>query len=363
MGQYYMAINLDKREYLSPTDGAKLLEVTSVAKGVPGLVMLLTATGNGSGMSGEIYRETFEGDKDYEPRSFERILDQFTKPKLNDKDVEKTRRIIVPEFVGRWAGDRIVHAGDYTEAYRFMTKVEQLRCVHHSIIHEYNSHNDRLCEEHKRGVSQQDFLLSKPVTRHVNIHYMACVFFKEINSQVKEQLDAFGYGISQPEELEEWVENVLQRRLLRQYTHSRSAGKKGKYRRIYNLSWMSFDDIDSFLIRWENPKDFRRCIAWLKKQDLLPWQKELITHYKYNGRPAADTFARIIEDAGFDPKEIWSGKGEARLLPDKEYLTAALTVSRKAAEGNTVETGTLIEKSIAEVSGVRTRERRVIDLR
>ena len=80
MGQYYQIVNIDKREFLDPHqfgDGLKLLEFACSRYGILTGLAILLANSNGRG-GGDLMAA--------------------------DKDV-----------AGRWAGDRIVVAGDYAE--------------------------------------------------------------------------------------------------------------------------------------------------------------------------------------------------------------------------------------------------------
>lgn len=84
MGQYYTIANLDKREYLEPHvfgDGVKLMEFACSANGVLTALSVLLASSNGMG-GGDLRLEA------------------------------KSKWRLVP---GRWAGDRIVIAGDYDD--------------------------------------------------------------------------------------------------------------------------------------------------------------------------------------------------------------------------------------------------------
>lgn len=79
MGQYYMIVNLDKKQYLNPHkfgDGLKLLEFGSSGNGTMCGLAVLLANSNGRG-GGDLRSEK--------------------------------------EVIGSWAGDRIVIAGDYAE--------------------------------------------------------------------------------------------------------------------------------------------------------------------------------------------------------------------------------------------------------
>lgn len=83
MGQYYTVVNMDKKEKLDPTrfnDGLKLAEFGCSGGGTMAALAVLLANSNGRG-GGD-----FNGSH---PRA--------------------------SEVVGRWAGDRIVIAGDYAD--------------------------------------------------------------------------------------------------------------------------------------------------------------------------------------------------------------------------------------------------------
>ncbi len=88
MGQYYLVCNLDKRQYLHPHrfgDGMKLLEFGASGSGAMCGLAVLLADGNNRGGG----------------------------------DLRSTNPII-----GSWAGDRIVVAGDYADADRFLDPPE-----------------------------------------------------------------------------------------------------------------------------------------------------------------------------------------------------------------------------------------------
>jgi hypothetical protein len=83
MGQYYLIVNLDKKQYLHPHrfgDGLKLLEFGCSATGTLTALAILLADGNGRG-GGDLRSEN--------------------------------------PVIGSWAGDRIVIAGDYADEGKF----------------------------------------------------------------------------------------------------------------------------------------------------------------------------------------------------------------------------------------------------
>jgi hypothetical protein len=89
MGQYYLIVNLDKKQYLHPHrcgDGLKLLEFACSATGTLTALAILLADGNGRGGG----------------------------------DLHSSHPVI-----GSWAGDRIVIAGDYADEGRFTGDVRR----------------------------------------------------------------------------------------------------------------------------------------------------------------------------------------------------------------------------------------------
>ena len=83
MGQYYLIVNLDKKQYLHPHrcgDGLKLLEFGCSATGTLTALAILLADGNGRG-GGDLRSEN--------------------------------------PVIGSWAGDRIVITGDYADEGKF----------------------------------------------------------------------------------------------------------------------------------------------------------------------------------------------------------------------------------------------------
>ena len=86
MGQYYLTVNLDRREYLDPHkfgDGLKLCEFGQSGQGTLWALAALLQDGN-DGSGGDIR-------------------------------VPKEHAAQTKEWLGRWAGDRITIAGDYAE--------------------------------------------------------------------------------------------------------------------------------------------------------------------------------------------------------------------------------------------------------
>ena len=119
MGQYYFIVNLDKKEFIRPhrfDDGLKLMEFGCSGEGTMTALAILCADGNGLG-GGDICR-TVTGKTRI--KSCEEISHSW------ERD-GKQHHIVVPKIAGRWAGDRIVIAGDYAEPGSHMTQRDRLK--------------------------------------------------------------------------------------------------------------------------------------------------------------------------------------------------------------------------------------------
>jgi len=123
MGQYYYAINIDKKQYLHPHkcgDGLKLLEFGMSSCGTMSCLAILLADGNGRG-GGDLYGPKckacngngYELRKDGKPR-------QSGGMPVFCKVCKGHERMPPPQIVGSWAGDRIVIAGDYADEGKFL---------------------------------------------------------------------------------------------------------------------------------------------------------------------------------------------------------------------------------------------------
>lgn len=112
MGQYYTAVNLDKKQYLRPHacgDGAKLLEFGLSAMGTMSCLALLLADGNGRG-GGDLF-----GGKCLECKGRGSFGDFGGDDYRICEVCRGAGSVPAPEIVGSWAGDRIVITGDYAD--------------------------------------------------------------------------------------------------------------------------------------------------------------------------------------------------------------------------------------------------------
>lgn len=85
MGQYYITVNLDKKQYLHPhkfNEGLKLMEFGCSANGTLTALAILLSSGNGRG-GGDLRAES--------------------------------------DLIGSWAGDRVVVTGDYADPLAHVT--------------------------------------------------------------------------------------------------------------------------------------------------------------------------------------------------------------------------------------------------
>jgi hypothetical protein len=143
MGQYYLVVNVDKREFLHPHklgDGLKLMEFGNSSDGTMLALALLLADGCG------------RGGGDYHAK----------KGATPDTSL-----------IGRWKGDRIVIAGDYA-APGFTPKPAEWS----------KEQRARLKELFSEGVDLE---------KNVNLYAWAECFFTDISLKMRELLEAEAY--------------------------------------------------------------------------------------------------------------------------------------------------------------------------
>jgi len=111
MGQYYYAVNLDKRQYLHPHkcgDGLKLMEFGLSSCGTMSCLAILLADGNGRG-GGDLHSKN--------------------------------------PIIGSWAGDRIVITGDYADDGKFIPE------AHYPGIPSFQGNLQSYASEHFEDIS------------------------------------------------------------------------------------------------------------------------------------------------------------------------------------------------------------------
>lgn len=126
MGQYYIAVNLDKKQILIPHacgDGAKLLEFALSSCGLMACMAILLADGNGRG-GGDLFGAKCpkcEGHGVHYRKNGEPRRDREGHIKMC-KTCKAVGRLPAPAIVGSWAGDRVVICGDYGDQGKFVPK-------------------------------------------------------------------------------------------------------------------------------------------------------------------------------------------------------------------------------------------------
>lgn len=360
MGQYYVMVNLDKQEMLSPDvfgEGAKLLEFGGSSEGMLLAFAMLTATGNGDG-SGDICRTAYSSQgKLYEPRTGERIHYE------RQQDYDHTHkqlpegetcgfRIMVPAMAGRWAGDRIVTAGDYTPAWQFMTRTQQLEGMQLALAR--RAHYIR--NEYKREPTDDDF---ESVTS--NIYHYACAKFDDVSEITKEQMILFGIGRGTAEDYSEIVKGMLERSLVHDFNPMVKTGRGKNTRYKWDLSWMGAECFDSFLCRAETSADMARAKKWLKSQILQPWQLDLIKLYRFGERPTHRMLIELMREHKMHVDAERPDK-QQRLIPSRQFLVAAMALEQAIDGCNMDETPVSdpTQIAIAEAAGVQVRNRVIL---
>jgi hypothetical protein len=115
MGQYFIIVNIDKKEYIDPPDSAKLWEIC--ANNSVRMLAYLLATNDGDG--------AFIAKHFFSKEQFKEIIERIKRELGEDygfeiychdnKDCESGYVFPKLKYFGRWAGDRIVVLGDYAK--------------------------------------------------------------------------------------------------------------------------------------------------------------------------------------------------------------------------------------------------------
>ena len=319
MGQNYIIVSLDKREFISPgafNHGSKLIEFTSAGNGIMQALAVLTACGNGLG-SGDI------------------AVQQTDNLSAGQKEHGEFRygTAVVPRISGRWTGDRIVTAGEYSSGRMHVDPAED-------------------------------------PTHTGNLYRHAWSKFTNISTVVLDQLGAFGAGTAGID-VEYMIRVVLSTKLFEEYPRlTRVVSARAEPRCVWDMSWLDWASFDRLLLDQPTPKALANLKAWLRKQYLLDWQRELLKYYRCNTRPQADRLPQLLRNAGIDTENIWpKGKNLQRILPRKVYLDAALQVEQaddaanvRLAKDRTDAEWAKVFKSALSTEKPETRESRVIDL-
>ena len=137
MGQYYLVVNIDKKQFLHPHklgDGLKLMEFGAQGDGTMLALALLLADGCG------------RGGGDYHGK----------------KNVESVN------LIGAWKGDRIVITGDYADP-GFTPKVSEWTSEQRAKLADY-------------------FTAGTDLDKNVNLYAFAEAFFEDISLKMREVL-------------------------------------------------------------------------------------------------------------------------------------------------------------------------------
>lgn len=366
MSQYYLICNIDKREYLCPSefdDGAQLCALGSGSQGILQAVAFLTSQGNGRG-GGDICRTAHQGNGDFEPKEWERIESEWSRDDV-------LSRIIVPACMGRWAGDRVVTAGDYGDTDEFCSPVEQLRAGRMKLVQQFYYERDQYENKYPRKFDLDAWIANKP-DASVNLYTLAASLYEDIGPEVKKQIAAYGEGPTATVNIEATCEHLLTRRLLNEYEHTITTGKGKNRRKKWQLHWLDPEMLDTFLRRWGNNADLNLVKTWLRKQELASWQREAIKCYRgyRDGQEQIDfkKLEQVLRDHDFikDPEYRNRWRVQA-LLPSPTILDAALAVEAIKNEktphqpiySDTTDQGDM--ERVAAQAGVHMRHR-VIDL-
>lgn len=379
MGQYYIIVNLERREFISPQtfgDGPKLLEFGCSSDGLMLGLALLTASGNGRGM-GDLSRQTCETQPTtFEPKTWERIESEW----LSDCDHLHNRlpkshnvrhRIIVPSVIGSWAGDPIITAGDYMDQAKYMTPEEYVDGLEREFRRDFKYQNEMLaeCNPPHAQMSQEEYLETEPTLQY-NLYDHASRKFIDAGPHLKFAMTEYGQGRVTARNFDEILHGQLGRMLEGAYDPKIKTGTGRRARWRWRIDWMTPELLDSFLRQWHDPVDFKRAKTWLQHQLPALWQREFIKAYRVvNGKVEFfDDKARkaLREHAGIE----WLSTSLFRIemppiLPERALLEAAIAVQlRTQNKENPYLVSTNMDgyaEQVADAAAIPLRHR-VIDL-
>jgi len=186
MGQYYLIVNLDKKQYLTPHkfgNGSKLLEFGSSGQGTMLALATLLASGNGRG-GGDVFSSKFRTAKTL----------YYNQIQTKDKKAKCPKEILNSPLIGSWAGDRIVVAGDYMDPNIFLT-AKQKRQFSTVLKKEYQkrvNEGDSYC---------QNIPLNQFLKNNMILYKYAQEFFKDISKNIIAVLKDAGEDIRDGSEM------------------------------------------------------------------------------------------------------------------------------------------------------------------
>jgi hypothetical protein len=134
MGQYFKAVNLDKREVVCPWclgGGAKLWEWAVNTQGAVFTLLLRQSSGTGGGDYGGPEPQTIELTEDNAAAEFSDIIAKGIAREGMSMPIPSS------SVVGRWAGDRVALIGDYDESFVW-SDLEQYTNISEQLVEEWN---------------------------------------------------------------------------------------------------------------------------------------------------------------------------------------------------------------------------------
>lgn len=150
MGQYYLLVNLTKRQYVQPNylgDGSKLMEFGSSSPGTMTALAVLLADGNGRGGG----------------------------------DLASSNPV-----VGSWAGDQIVVTGDYADDGKFVHVHEaaRMRELEYRRYEAAKQSGAAISAAEMRWCSRYEKQIRDPATRGHNLYQVALALYEDVSDAV-----------------------------------------------------------------------------------------------------------------------------------------------------------------------------------
>jgi len=327
MSDLNLIVNFDKKEYLHPEDFADPAGIRNFAQGGHGSVMQAFAF--------LLDKPTRQGLSSLSERCDPVIeksdgIEHFTTIELGTTDVWFKS----PQWAGRWCGDRvgIISANEYGLDDRLLSFSEQLQATRSALMFDYNissllqSHMTRLQKKetvsHGMAAYEENTRQQLRICQnYCSVHKFVLQHYKNISNTWQHMLYAFDITKHSVEFFLQELKQSLGQQLVGEYLRFKVIKHKKQHRRQYDLTWCSPDTLYQFLINIPT-QSVDLAKEWLRKQTITPASRKIIRRFnEYHPFKIATLVQKLNTDFEFN---------NFGLLPSKDYLQAALVLTKKS---------------------------------
>lgn len=219
-------------------------------------------------------------------------------------------------LIGSWAGDKITITGEYQNGERYATAAQK------------RSHTKRVAKALLKSQSEDNG--APPEMAYPTLYTTAYMLFDDISEKIMVLLGQCGYGsrATDPESHKRRVHKILRERLLVDFNAGRNGA--GSVDAGRDLTWISIYDINQLLSFPDDWSDEHResMKRWLLSQRLSEEGREFVETFKGDATSLEDKASRREILSASKRDEHWY-----RILPSPEVMAAAMYVQRRLDGG------------------------------